>query len=254
MPVTEEPGQDWDASTYDELPLPHERWGAELLSRMQFSGDEHVLDAGCGTGRDTALLLDQLPRGHVTAVDASATMLSRLRERLAGHTDRLTVFQADLSSPLLDLARPVTAVFSVATLHWVPDHAKVFRNLAAVTAPGAQLAFECGGHGNIRTVLDAVHRATGDDSAKIGWNFARPVETERLLVENGFVDVQARLRDAPARLAATELHDYLRTVILGRHLAPLAPEERSRFVDAVAAVMPEPVIDYVRLEVTARRK
>lgn len=148
MSATEPPGHDWNASAYDELPLPHERWGAALLGRLALSGDEHVLDAGCGTGRDTALLLERLPRGHVTAVDASDAMLTRLRNRLAGMTERLTVRQADLRSPL-NLVRPVAAVISVATLHWVPDHALVFQNFTAAMEPGAQLALECGGCGNI---------------------------------------------------------------------------------------------------------
>ena len=106
-----------------------------------------------------------------------------------------------------------------------------------------------------RGVLAAVHRATRDDSSEIGWHFADAVTTERLLVESGFVDVHVRLREDPARLQSRALlRDYLSTVILGRHLAGLEPGERPGFVDAVAAEMPEPVIDYVRLEVMARRR
>ena len=48
------------------------RAGAEkVLSRLNLTGDETILDAGCGTGRLTAGLLDNLPRGRVLALDIS---------------------------------------------------------------------------------------------------------------------------------------------------------------------------------------
>ena len=251
--MTNGQGHDWDAAGYDRLPLPHEQWGRRLLSGVDLAGDEHVLDAGCGTGRDTALLLERLPRGHVTAVDVSPAMLAQLRDRLAGAGDRLTVVEADLREPL-HLECPVDAAISVAALHWVPDHGRAFATLAAVMAPGARLAFECGGRGNVAGVREAVLRATGDDSSRIGWNFAGPEETAALLRRSGFVDVQARLREDPARFdCADTLRDYLRVVILGRHLAPLPAGQHREYVDRVAHELAEPVVDYVRLEVTARR-
>lgn len=246
--------REWDADRYDALTLPHERWGAALLERLKLSGDEHVLDVGCGTGRDTAALLSRLPRGRVTAIDASAAMLRRLRERLAQDLERVTVLQADLAAPL-PVERPVDAAFSVAALHWIGDHSAVFSNLAAVMAPRAQLVFECGGRGNIATVLDAVHRATGDDSGSIEWHFADPGDTERLLVSAGFEEVRPELREDPVRLPpAAPLRNFLRTVVLGAHLDRLDPRAHRDFVDAVVQAMEEPVVDYVRLQVLARRR
>lgn len=250
----EQPHDVWDASNYDRLPLPHEQWGTQLLSKVDLSGDEHVLDAGCGTGRDTVELLERLPHGHVSAVDASAAMLGRLRARAGGEADRLTIIQGDLTCPL-SLHRPADVVFSVATLHWILDHDRVFSNFAALMQPGALLAFECGGAGNIARIRDAVLRATGDDSEQIGWHFADPAETERRLLDRGFVDIDVRLREALAPLPpGAVFRDYLATVILGRHLARIPADDRSDFVRAVAAEMAEPVVDYVRLEVTARRR
>ena len=41
--------------------------------------------------------------------------------------------------------------------------------------------------------------------------------------------------------------------MLGSHLERLPEERRDAFVDAVLAAMPEPAIEYVRLNITARR-
>ena len=58
------PAGDWNATKYDRVADPQTQWGAEVLERLPLKGDETVLDAGCGTGRVTELLLARLPRGR----------------------------------------------------------------------------------------------------------------------------------------------------------------------------------------------
>jgi trans-aconitate 2-methyltransferase len=243
---------EWDAHAYDALPLPHEHWGATAIAQLRLSGSETVLDLGCGTGRDAEHLLGLLPRGHVVAVDGSGQMLSELRGRLAHDLDRVTVVQADLRQPL-HLGRTVDAAVSVATLHWLPDHAAVFRNVAAVLRPGGQFIAEGGGYGNILTFRTALREVSGDDGAEI-WNFADVQETTQHLREAGFTDVDVRLVPDPARLERGEqLEAFIATVMLGAQLRDMPNEDRRPFVYEVAQSLPEPVIDYVRLRINATR-
>ncbi|MCA1737630.1 MAG: hypothetical protein LC740_02020 [Actinobacteria bacterium] len=65
---------EWDAGEYEALSEPHTRWGTNLLERVVLRGDETAVDAGCGTGRVTEILLERLPGGSVWAVDASEAM------------------------------------------------------------------------------------------------------------------------------------------------------------------------------------
>src|SRR4029453_17331508 len=67
--------RDWDAETYDSIADPQFRWGAAVVDRLDLDGDETVLDAGCGSGRVTALLAERLPDGSVVALDGSTSML-----------------------------------------------------------------------------------------------------------------------------------------------------------------------------------
>jgi trans-aconitate 2-methyltransferase len=243
---------EWDAATYDGLPLPHRRWGAEVIRRLQLSGDETVLDLGCGTGRDAERLLAALPRGRVIGLDGSAQMLQALRERLHGRLDRVDVVQADLRRPL-PVAEPVDAVMSVATLQWLPDHAAVFGHVAAVLRPGGRFVAEAGGEGNCAAFRQALRQVTGDDGAAL-WTFPTVDDTVRKLQAMGFTDLDVRLVPDPARLEPGEqLQAYLATVMLGAQLRDLPPVDRRPFVAAVADRLPTPVIDYVRLQITAVR-
>ncbi|MGW5350779.1 class I SAM-dependent methyltransferase [Streptomyces sp. NPDC004031] len=243
--------REWDAKTYDSLPLPHLGWGRRTLGRLELRGDERVLDAGCGTGRDTEGLLDRLPQGQVVAVDGSVRMLDQLRERLSGRLDRVEVVHADLTKPL-PFDGEVDAVFSVAAFHWIEDHAALFSSLAGRMRPGARLVTECGGQGNIAAVNAAVAEVTGE--ARDAWEFAGVEDTRQRLAEAGFTDVEVQLRPDPARFEPGEqLEAFLATVVLGAYLDAMAEDDREPFVKAVAARLAEPVVDYVRLEIAATR-
>ncbi|MEU7608147.1 class I SAM-dependent methyltransferase [Micromonospora sp. NPDC049204] len=243
---------EWDARTYDTLPLPHERWGVDVRARLGLTGTETVLDLGCGTGRDTQQLLAQLPGGRVVAVDGSAQMLDQLRARLPAAGNRLVTVQADLREPLL-LAEPVDAAFSVATLHWLPDHETVFRSVRNALRPGGRFVAEAGGYGNVSGFLATLGEVVDDDGARF-WNFADVEETRQRLRAAGFSEIEVDLVPDPARLArGAQLEAYLATVMLGAHLRELPQQRRRAFVHQIAERMPEPLIDYVRLQISAVR-
>jgi trans-aconitate 2-methyltransferase len=246
--------RDWDASTYERVSNPQVEWAAKVLDRLPLTGDETVLDAGCGTGRVTRLLVERLPRGRVVAVDAAPSMVAAAREALDG---RATVIESDLAE--LELDEPVDAAFSNAVFHWVPDHERLFARLHAALRPGALLVAQCGGRGNI-----ARFHALADDVAAeppfaqhlggwVGpWNFADAEVTARRLEAAGFVDVETSLEDWPVE--PPEPREYVRTVCLGPHVDRLPAELREAYVDAVAERSgPRLRLDYVRLNILARR-
>lgn len=250
--MTGDAPRDWDARTYDRVADPMTRWGSVVLDRLPLVGDERVLDAGCGTGRVTEQLLERLgDRGRVIALDGSPAIVERARERLARFGDRVEYVVADLGRPL-PIPGAVDAVLSTATLHWVPDHDALFANLAAVLRPGGWLVAQGGGVGNIASIQRVL--ATIRD----GWpgpvHFETPLATTRRLDAAGFVDIECWLTDEPTRFEPGEpFETYLRTVVLGAHLERLPAGEHDEFVAAVAAGIGEPVIDYVRLNIVARR-
>jgi trans-aconitate 2-methyltransferase len=254
-PASKEPpasgASDWNAASYDRVADPQTRWGTAVLARLPLEGDERVLDAGCGTGRVTELLADRLPGGRVVALDASAAMLEQARERLARFGDRVEYVKADLTRPLPVEGR-VDAVLSTATFHWVMDHDSLFANLAAVLRPAGRLVAQCGGFGNVAGLLETARALAPDFDRE--HNFQTAEATRERLERAGFTDVETWLSEEPTRFEPGEPFEaFLETVCLRTYLDRLAPDERRPFVSAVAGRMPEPLLDYVRLNITATR-
>ncbi|HYM84708.1 MAG TPA: methyltransferase domain-containing protein [Candidatus Dormibacteraeota bacterium] len=243
--------REWDGATYDRISDSMARMGEVVLDRLPIRGGERVLDAGCGSGRVTERLLERLPRGHVVALDASASMLETARTRLARFGGRVSFVRADLGSPL-PLEPRVDAILSTATFHWVPDHDALFRHLASVLRPGGRLVAQCGGAGNIETVMRVL------DTVGDGWrgptHFETPEATEARLGAAGFESIRCWLTHEPVELEPGEpFETYLRTIVLGAHVERLPEAEREGFVREVAARLPAPRLDYVRLNIDATR-
>jgi trans-aconitate 2-methyltransferase len=245
---------DWDAATYDRVASPQEEWAREVLGRLPLNGDETVLDAGCGSGRVTRLLLERLPRGRVVGVDASPSMIEAARSALPD--ERVVLICTDL----LDLAleEPVDAAFSNATFHWVPDHERLFTRLAAAIAPGGRLVAQCGGEGNVEEVVQAILAASarepfaGHLDGAAPWNFAGPEVTEARLLAAGFVDARCWLQEKAAHPEDPRV--FARASGLAWHLDRLPAELHERFLDAVMEELGEdPTFAYVRLNIDARR-
>ena len=245
--------REWDATAYQRVSVPHREWAKAILDRLPLDGSETVLDAGCGTGRVTQMLIERLPRGRVIGVDGSEAMVGKVREILRP-TDE--AFAADLTA--LELADRVDAVISSAVFHWVLDHDALFSRLHACLKPGGRLVAQCGGAGNIdrlrkttRGVASLEPYAGHLHGLPEPWNYASPEETEERLRAAGFEAVRCWLQ--PWVVTPPEPFDFLRAICLAPYLDPLPSELHEPFIGAVLAAEGEPLrLDYIRLNIDAR--
>lgn len=216
----------WDAAAYDRISGPQVEWAKPVIERLELTGEEVVLDAGCGSGRVTELLVEQA--AWVIGIDSDPHMVAHARERLRG---RARVLQRDLT--WFELDEPVDAVFCNAVLHWIDDHEAVFRRFAAALRPGGRLSFQCGGAGNLVEVLRAA------EVSGHSWNYATPEETEERLVAAGFERVVCWLQPWP--VMPPDQPEFLEKVVFKDFPDPAA----------LAARVPEGPLDYVRLNAMA---
>ena len=257
--------REWNASSYHKVANPHVDWGKVVLERLPLRGDETVIDAGCGTGRLTELVLERLPEGHVIAVDQSANMLAQAESHLKPRFgNRVTYIQADLLE--LPTDQPADIIFSTATFHWVKDHPALFARLFAALKPGGWVIAQCGGGPNIAAVASrALALLHADPFLAYGaewdgpWHFADAGQTVERLTAAGFLHAEAEVIHAPVVMDDEAAYrEFLETVVLGTHLRRIpTPELRSQYLDLLVeggrTDDPQWSLDYWRLNLQGQR-
>jgi trans-aconitate 2-methyltransferase len=256
--------REWNSAVYHRLSGPQVSWGQRVLSRLELRGDETALDAGCGTGRLTAELLEALPEGRVVGIDLSQNMLRAAREHLSPHIGkRANLVGCDL------LHLPFNAAFDVivstAAFHWVRDHDHLFENLKHALKPGGWLEAQCGGGPNVLRLRERANdlAATPKFAPYFSgfcepWLFEDAEGGASTLRRAGFVDVETSVEAAPAVLDdAQHFNEFVRNIVLRRHLQNLPTEElRSEFMarltEQAAADDPPFCLDYWRLNLRGR--
>lgn len=250
----------WDAKAYHQISNPQFEWGKRVLERLTLRGDETVIDAGCGTGRLTAVLLERLPRGRVIAVDRDAGMIAEAKKHLGDRAEYLVASLLEL--PPLD----VDVVFSTATFHWIPDHDTLFARLFGALKSGGRLLAQCGGGRNLQRVLERLGVILRDDAIApyfqgipYPWYYATAEETAARMKRVGFVDVETSMRPAPTPFESRDAYRmFVDRVTLGQRLTPITDARLresvlDRLVELASRDDPPFVLDYERLDMAGRR-
>ncbi len=216
---------------------------------------EAILDLGCGDGVLTKRIAEA--GAEVIGLDASESMLAAARAL------GLVVEQGD--GQALFYVDRFDAVFSNATLHWMPDQRAVAEGVFRALKPGGRYVGECGGFGNIaaiRTALRAVLQAHGFSPDSGGGQTYQTAEAfTEIHAAAGFTDIEAWIIPRPTPLP-TGIRGWLKTFRAGFLDEAGVPEDaRAKVVDAVEALLAPQLrdaagnwsADYVRLRWQARK-
>ena len=258
--------REWNSEAYHRVSRPQFEWGVKVLERLPLRGDETVADAGCGSGKVTAKLLERLPRGRVVAMDLSENMLQTAREHLLRSFPGQVLFiAADLHEIPLDGL--LDGVFSTAAFHWLPDHDRLFRSLVRALKPGGWLEAQCGGGPNLARVRERTITLMAEPQFAAffegwtpTWQYPDDVTTANRMHHAGFVAIKTWLEEQLTPLAnAAEYKEFLATVTLHRHIERIPDSGlRERFMDELvrqaAADSPPFTLDYWRLNLSGRKQ
>ena len=218
--------REWDAETYDAVSDPQFSWGMEVLERLELRGDEAALDAGCGSGRVTAELVERLPgrprdrrrrlRGDGRQGEGATRRSGRLpgrrpRRAGAGRAGRPRLLDRDL--PLDPRPRRALRAGSARrcgrAAGWSPSAA------ARATSPSTPRRSRPSPGARVRQHLS---RHRGDLELR-----RRPRRPSRACAAAGFAEARCWLEPKPVQPARPL--EFTSTVTLGPHPRPAAGGE-----------------------------
>ncbi len=98
----------------------YNRFIKRAIRDMQISPGDHILDLGCGTGRNARLMFDYLGKeGEITGLDISEEMQQQFLQKFSG-SDRVNFIKQRIDIPF-DLAKKFDKVFISFVIHGFPN-------------------------------------------------------------------------------------------------------------------------------------
>ncbi|MCB9300097.1 MAG: methyltransferase domain-containing protein [Lewinellaceae bacterium] len=248
----------WNPQLYDTKHAFVYQYGESLLELLAPAPGERILDIGCGTGALTRQLSNA--GAEVAGIDKSPEMIEAARAAFPGlefHVMDAAGFQFN---------KPFDAIFSNATLHWVPEQEQAVQCMAAALKPGGRMVVEFGGKGNVETVIKQIRKTLQEhgydaQAARQFWYFPSISEYSSLLERNGFEVALAQLYDRPTPLADSEngITDWI-NMFGGTFFEDIEAAERQSLIAEIQEALRSSCYhdggwwaDYRRIRVVARR-
>jgi trans-aconitate 2-methyltransferase len=146
---------EWNAPEYARLSKLQATMAEEAIALLNFTGNESILDVGCGNGKITAQIAARVPKGEVVGVDASADMVSFA----AAQAD--SALQPNLRFAVADARHlpfkdEFDQVVSFNALHWIPEQSLALQSIRAALRSGGQAQLRLVPKGSRRSLEDVI--------------------------------------------------------------------------------------------------
>jgi trans-aconitate 2-methyltransferase len=230
----------WNAIDYAKNSSNQFEWAKELIPKLQLTGNEYILDIGCGDGKITALLSTYLPNGKVVGIDSSEEMIAQARKSFPHcHNPNLTFIKMDARE--LTFREQFDVAFSSASLHWIIDQQAVLTGVKESLDKHGKLIFQMAGKGNAQDIIDVVEEMISEEDCKpyfrnftFPYGFYGPEEYKKWLAETGFKAERVELIPKEMKVQGIGgLIGWIRTTWLP-FTERIPPEFRDNFIGEIA--------------------
>jgi len=144
----------FDGEKYKKASKHQKEWGNKLISEINISGNEVILDLGCGDGVLTEQLSTLVPDGKVIGIDSSIGMIETAKKL---EKSNLSYVCLDIDD--MEFENCSDIIFSNAALHWVKNHQQLLKNSIKALKSNGVLAWNFAGDGtcsNFYSTVDVV--------------------------------------------------------------------------------------------------
>ena len=231
----------WDGAYYSAANGIQQSVGERLMGGVSIRPDMEILDAGCGSGELTLMLAKAAPRGHVTAVDLSASMIEKAKKAAAdAGANNCGFFVGGINDLTFD--NKFDLVFSNSVLHWVTEISDGTRRFYRALKQGGLLAVQFPLLNPAHPMISCADRAIkelGLGSFYGGWQFPWYVpESEAsfkgVLEAAGFTGVDVRKESGVFTFpSADSVYKHFDSVGLSLFASPLPEEKKCALTERV---------------------
>jgi trans-aconitate 2-methyltransferase len=259
----------WNPTDYAKNSQNQFLWAKELIPKLSLSGNEALLDIGCGDGKITAEIAKCLPNGKAVGIDNSAEMI-KLAQNIFPQKDNPNLHFQVMDAKNLAFQNEFDRLFSNAVLHWITDQKTVLLGAQRSLKPNGQLLFQLGGKGNAKDILCILDQLMLEpkwqrffEGFTFHYAFLDAEEYRALLVEVGLEPLRVELIPKVMKLMGVEgLAGWVRTTWLP-YTQRVPTEMRNDFVTEIVTryLKNHPAdnagtvnLSMVRLEVEAQKQ
>ena len=159
----------------------------EALKLARLSGNEKILDIGCGTGPLEIKLSKRFPQLEIDACDISPGMIAQAEQKMPQHP-QVHFYIGDFST-LPFAHNSYDAIFALSNLHYFPQAEGMLKHAAELAKPGASLILLDWKKGSMRSHLYEHWMQRVDRSFQRIYTYA---ELQQLLASAGWTLEEAQ--------------------------------------------------------------
>lgn len=234
------PSFNFDGKKYRAASSHQKEWGTRLITELSLTGNETILDLGCGDGILTAKLAELVPQGKVIGIDNSPGMINTAKEL---ERSNLEFYLMDITQ--IHYCNTFDIIFSNATLHWIKDHTTLISNCYTALKPAGILRFNFAGQGNCLhffTVMKEVIRTPRYQLYFTGfvwpWYMPNIAEYQNIIAQFPFQEVKVWEENADKYFShSDEMVKWIDQPSLVPFIKVVDEQDKSSFRDIVVAKM-----------------
>jgi len=196
----------WNPQDYHNNSSNQQRWARDLIAKIDFQGNERVLDIGCGDGTITTEIASYLPDGSILGIDISEEMVEFAQNKFLIKDFPFCRFQNG-DAAKLNFNDEFDIIVSFSCLHWIIDHILVLEGIKRSLKLGGKAFLQFGAKlATISPIRMAIKKVIYNQ------RWSQYFESEGLLSRKGFYNRE-------------EYQDILKRVGLGIERIDLVPKD-----------------------------